>query len=82
MEDILRLFTEQELKSYDGENGPMYVAFGGVVYDVSECPHWRSGLHEGQHFPGLNLSAEMHGGPHGPEVFRRPCVRPVGRLTE
>jgi predicted heme/steroid binding protein len=82
MDDTQRAFTERELQAYDGEDGPMYVAFNGIVYDVSDCPRWRSGLHEGQHFPGLDLSAEMEGGPHGPEVFKRPCVRQVGNLTK
>lgn len=80
MDDLQRVFTARELQSYNGEDEPAYIAFDGIVYDVSGCLRWRSGLHEGQHFPGLDLSGEMDGAPHGHEVFNRPCVRRVGRL--
>jgi len=80
-QDTLPTFTARQLQAFDGENGPMYIAFEGVVYDVGQCPHWRTGLHEGQHFPGLDLSAEIHTSPHGVEVFNRPCVRRVGYLA-
>ncbi len=84
MKDTLngeRIFTLTELRRYDGEDGPLYVACGGVVYDVSDCPKWRTGMHEGMHFPGQDLTGELGEAPHGAEVFRRPCVRRVGRLA-
>jgi predicted heme/steroid binding protein len=73
-----KVFTERELLRYNGDDGPMYVAYQGVVYDVSECPKWRRGMHENLHFPGLDLSNEMPEAPHQQEVFRRPCVKRVG----
>lgn len=78
--DNLSYFTPNDLSHFDGENGPMYIACSGVVYDVSLCPHWRSGLHEGLHFPGQDLTEELIHSPHGPEVFRRGCVKTIGRL--
>jgi predicted heme/steroid binding protein len=75
-----RLFTEQELRRFDGEDGPAYVAFQGVVYDVSGCPRWRRGMHEQLHFPGLDLTSAMPAAPHGEEVFTRPCVKRAGLL--
>ena len=76
-----RVFSAAELKRYNGERGrPVYLAYGGVVYDVSECPKWRSGLHEQLHFAGFDLSGELGEAPHGKEVFTRPCVRRVGVL--
>jgi predicted heme/steroid binding protein len=75
-----RLYTLRQLLSYDGEAGAMLIAFDGVVYDVTDCPHWRSGLHEGQHFPGQDLSSEIENAPHSVEVFSRPCVRRAGLL--
>ena len=76
-----RTFTRRELLQYDGERGRRrYIACGGTVYDVTDCPKWRTGLHEGQHFPGQDLSAELPHAPHGTEVFVRPCVKRVGRL--
>lgn len=76
-----RIFTEQELRRFDGENEAAYVAFEGIVYDVSNCPKWHLGLHEGLHFPGLDLTTEMEEAPHAKEVFSRPCVRRIGRLS-
>ena len=78
--DADRTFTETELRRYDGENGPMYIAHDGVVYDVSDCPRWRRGMHENLHFPGQDLSGELSDAPHKVDVFSRPCVRRVGRL--
>lgn len=73
--------TRAELRRANGERGaPRYVAYQGVVYDVGECPKWRSGLHEGLHFPGQDLTAELPEAPHGREVFERPCVKVVGKL--
>lgn len=79
--DQERLFTSHELRRYDGESGPMYVAYQGVVYDVSDCPRWKSGLHEHMHFPAQDLSGEMAEAPHAEDVFSRPCVHRVGRLS-
>jgi predicted heme/steroid binding protein len=77
-----RIFTVEELKRYNGERGmPAYLAHGGIVYDVSQCPKWRSGDHEGLHFAGFDLSGELAHAPHAMEVFTRPCVRQVGRLA-
>ena len=33
------VFTEQQLRRYTGERGyRMYIAYQGVVYDVTDCP--------------------------------------------
>jgi predicted heme/steroid binding protein len=74
-------FTLQQLQQYDGDNGPVMVAYLGIVYDLSACPKWQTGLHEGMHFPGQDLTSELDDAPHGEEVFQRPGVRRVGRLV-
>jgi len=72
-----------ELRRNNGDMGSRkYVAFEGVVYDVTDCPRWRLELHERLHFAGLNLSGEMDQAPHKTEVFNRPCVKVVGYLEE
>lgn len=76
-----RTFTPSELHRYDGEDGPSLIAFKGIVYDVSICPKWRKGIHEGLHFPGQDLTSEFAEAPHHEEVFRHPCVKRVGRLS-
>ena len=75
-----RIFTEQQLRKYGGDDDLMYIAFQGIVYDVSNCPHWRKGIHEGLHFPGQDLTGEILEAPHDHEVFHFSCVRRVGRL--
>lgn len=75
------VFTIRDLRRYDGENGPIYIAYQGVVYDVSDCPRWKTGLHERLHFPGQDLSSEINDAPHSEDVFTRPCVRRVGKLV-
>lgn len=75
-----RFITPTELRRHDGEDLPMLIAYHGVVYDVSACPHWKKGLHEGLHFPGQDLSDELINAPHGEEVFSRPCVLKAGRM--
>ena len=77
-----RRFTELGLRRYNGEGGRrMYVAHAGVVYDVSDCPKWRTGLHEQLHFPGQDLTSELPDAPHAEEVFSRPCVKRVGVVS-
>ena len=76
-----RVISRTELRRCSGEGGrPKYVAFQGVVYDVSDCPKWRADLHEGMHWPGQDLTAELSEAPHQAEVFQHPCVRRVGVL--
>lgn len=43
-----RLFTLEELSSYNGRNGnPAYVAVNGVVYDVTNIAAWGGATHFG-----------------------------------
>jgi predicted heme/steroid binding protein len=74
-------FTESQLRAYSGERGyRMYVGFRGVVYDVTDCPKWRRGLHENLHWPGQDLTDELKAAPHSASVFEHPCARRVGIL--
>jgi predicted heme/steroid binding protein len=77
-----RIFTERQLRYYTGERGyPMYVAYQGIVYDVTHCPKWRLGLHERLHWPGQDLTGELADAPHTASVFTHACVKRVGRLA-
>ena len=76
-----KIINENELRRNNGDNGNMYIAFGGVVYNVTDCPRWRTGLHEGLHFPGQDLTQELEEAPHGEEVFQRLTVIRVGTLA-
>ena len=73
--------TEMELKRNTGERGTRkYIAHRGMVYDVTDCPKWRTDLHEQLHFPGQDLTTELPEAPHKEDVFSRPCVKVVGKL--
>ncbi|MCX8116997.1 MAG: cytochrome b5 [Desulfobacterota bacterium] len=68
----MREFTPEELKEMDGKDGkPVYVAFQGKVYDVTQSRLWAKGLHMNRHLPGRDLSGEIAAAPHGPEVLER-----------
>jgi predicted heme/steroid binding protein len=78
---MLPTIEESELRAHNGAGGTRrWIALAGIVYDVTDCPKWRTGLHEEMHFPGLDLSGELPDAPHGTEVLDRRCVKPVGRL--
>jgi len=72
-------FTAAELAEYNGTGGkPAYVAFKGVVYDVTESAMWGDGDHEGMHQAGADLTAEHDDAPHDVYVTDFP---EVGRLV-
>jgi predicted heme/steroid binding protein len=75
--------TRRELQRQTGERGTRcFVAYAGYVYDVTDCPKWRTGMHEQLHFAGQDLTSELPEAPHEAEVFDRPCVRRVGPLVD
>jgi len=42
----VRKFTREELSRYNGKDGaPVFVAFEGIVYDLSTSFLWRGGRH-------------------------------------
>jgi predicted heme/steroid binding protein len=90
-----RIFTERELQQFNGARGqPVYIAYEGVVYDVTASSLWRSGLHKDLHYAGTDLTGtlrtpgdppsqgEGYGqAPHTTEVFTHATVKRVGRLS-
>lgn len=77
-----RTVSEMELRRNTGERGTRkFIAYNGIIYDVTDCPKWRLDLHENLHFPGQDLTSELPEAPHKEEVFSRPCIRVVGRLA-
>jgi len=57
----------------------MYVAYKGIVYDVSTSDFWLEGEHQFAHSAGEDLTDEMDVAPHGEEVMER--FKMVGRLV-
>ena len=77
-----RIVTFLELRRNNGDRGSRkFVAHNGIVYDVTDCPKWRSEMHEQLHFPGQDLTSELFDdAPHEEEVFIHDCVKIVGRF--
>ncbi len=82
MDLALQLISLAELRRNNGERGTRkFIAYRGIVYDVTDCPKWRPEMHEQLHFAGQDLTSELPDAPHQEDVFRRPCVKIVGRLA-
>ena len=74
--------TEKQLRANNGDRGrPKWIAYAGIVYDVSDCARWRKEMHENLHFPGQDLTSEFPEAPHNEIVFMNPCLKVVGHLT-
>ncbi len=74
-----RIFTLEELNNYNGRDGrPTYVAYDGVVYDVSNSSRWSEGNHFG--LPsGRDLTIQYRACHAGrPRIEQMPVV---GRLA-
>jgi predicted heme/steroid binding protein len=76
-----RIISRLELRHNTGERGMRkWIACEGIVYDVTDCPKWRTDMHERLHFPGQDLTTELPDAPHKNDVFTRPCVKVIGKL--
>ena len=54
------------LSQYDGKEGrPAYIAFKGIIYDMSKSRFWRNGAHMMKHAAGNDLTDMLKGAPHG-----------------
>lgn len=72
MAEELPVLSEDELKQYNGQDGkPVYIAYNGKVYDVTNSKMWRTGMHMKRHPAGMNLNSELGAAPHADEVFER-----------
>lgn len=75
----MKEITLEELKEFDGTDGkPAYVAYKGMVYDVTESAMWGDGDHEGMHSAGVDLTVEHEDAPHDEHILDFP---EVGRLV-
>ena len=70
-----------ELAKFDGKEGrPAYVAYKGLLYDVTMSTSWGGGIHYDTHMAGRDLTQELEQAPHEEELLKQFPV--VGRLAE
>lgn len=75
----LPVYTRSQLALRNGQDKPqIWVAYLGVIYDVTESRLWRNGKHY-EHWAGQDLTQELQDAPHTGIVFQRFTV--VGRLA-
>lgn len=75
----LLALTIVELSAFHGiDGGPMYVAYQGDIYDVSEVAAWATGSHGGV-MAGTDVTAELASSPHGASVLDG--LEPIGQLV-
>jgi len=68
----MKEFDTKEIESCNGKEGrPVYIAYQGKVYDVSDSKLWKTGLHMKRHPAGKDLTTDIQAAPHGTEVLER-----------
>jgi predicted heme/steroid binding protein len=78
MAAALPIITRSYLALRNGQDKPeIWVAYQGVVYDVSRSRLWRNGRHY-EHWAGQDLTHELPGAPHTENVFQK--FKAVARL--
>ncbi|MBI5599232.1 MAG: cytochrome B5 [Deltaproteobacteria bacterium] len=71
----MKKFSAKELKGFDGTTpgAPVYFAYKGKVYDVTDNPLFIEGMHF-EHPAGGDLSEYLAEAPHGAEVLEELIV--------
>lgn len=64
-------YTRSQLALRNGQDrDEIWVAFKGVIYDVTDSKMWRNGKHY-EHWAGQDLTEELADAPHGDAVFAK-----------
>ena len=72
-------YTKSQLALRNGQDKPqIWVAYMGVIYDVTGSRLWRNGKHY-EHWAGQDLTHELADAPHTTSVFEK--FEKVGRLV-
>ena len=67
----LPLFTKSQLALRNGQDKPeIWIAFKGLIYDVSNSRLWNNGKHY-EHWAGQDLTDELPDAPHTDTVFEK-----------
>lgn len=75
----MKEFSRSQLALHNGQDkDTIYVAFQGLIYDVTSSRLWRNGKHY-EHWAGQDLTPELADAPHSEKVFEKFEV--VGQLV-
>ena len=67
--DALPTYSRTYLALRNGQDKPeIWVAYKGMIYDVSRSRLWRAGKHY-EHWAGQDLTDELGDAPHNENVF-------------
>jgi len=68
--------TPEQLSAFDGKEGrPAYIAYKGLIYDITNSRLWKSGAHMMKHHAGNDLTGVLKLAPHGEDkVLAMPQV--------
>lgn len=73
-----REYTKSQLALRNGQDKPeIWVAYKGLIYEVSASRLWRKGMHY-EHWAGQDLTDELIDAPHTESVFEK--FKVVGML--
>lgn len=73
-------YTPRQLALRNGQDmEEVWIAYKGLIYDVSRSRLWRKGMHY-EHWAGQDLTPELKDAPHTETVFDKFDV--VGRLVD
>lgn len=71
MSDNLPGFSLSQLSLRNGQDKPeIWIAFKGIIYDVTESRLWKNGKHY-EHWAGQDLTPELKDAPHSESVFEK-----------
>ncbi len=75
----MREYSISQLSLRNGQDKEeIWVAFRGIIYDVTASRMWRNGKHY-EHWAGQDLTKELETAPHSEKVFEKFDV--IGKLT-
>jgi predicted heme/steroid binding protein len=74
----IQVYTRSQLALRNGQDKPeIWVAYKGMIYDVTVSKLWRNGKHY-EHWAGQDLTHELADAPHNEKVFDKFTV--IGKL--
>lgn len=75
----MKVYTKQQLALRNGQDKPeIWVAFRGIIYEVSSSRLWKNGKHY-EHWAGQDLTEELADAPHTEKVFEK--FTAIGQLA-